>query len=156
MTQRCGDRATFAVEVGGVATPGMRVVDLWAAGRRLTVDDNAAYVPSLLLYMRIDAQREVAACPFPGRSPTEVFRLLDEDETELRERFRFLQWTEIVDNVTAFAYRDGDLVIVFGFWRESHPVPEEVGQVFTTRIRPSEFAAIVEQAADLLAAEPSR
>src|SRR5690242_13789783 len=83
MTERFGDRATFAVEIDGVATPGLRVVDLWAAGRRLTVDDNAAYVPSLVFYMRADAERvrqgRVPACPFPGRGPAEIFELVYAD-----------------------------------------------------------------------------
>ena len=48
MTRQFGDRTTFAVEVGGTATPGLRVVDLWAAGRRLTVDDNGPGVPDEL------------------------------------------------------------------------------------------------------------
>ncbi|BCY10639.1 hypothetical protein [Actinoplanes sp. L3-i22] len=154
MTERFGDRATFAVEIGGVATPGLRVVDVWAAGRRLTVDDNAAYVPSLAFYMRADAQRvragDLPACPFPGRSPEEIFGLVHADRTEFRERFWFLRWTEIVDNVSTYAYLDGDVVLGFRFWRDTHPVPEELGRFFTTRIPPEEFATIVENAVDAL------
>ena len=143
------------MEVGGVATPGLRVVDLWLAGRRLTVNDNAAYVPSLSAYMRRDAQRvrdsDIATCPFPGREPAEVFRLLHEDETGLREQFWFMRWTEIVDNVSTYAYLDGDLVVLFEFWRDDHPVPEELGEVFAARLLPERFLAIVEEATGVLA-----
>jgi hypothetical protein len=39
MTQRFGDRTTFAVEVGQSMSADLRVVDLWAAGKWLTTDD---------------------------------------------------------------------------------------------------------------------
>jgi hypothetical protein len=156
-TGRFGDRATFAVQVGGVAATGLRDVDLWLAGQRLTVHDNAAYAPSLSYYMRSDAQRvrrsDIAACPFPGHQPGEILRLLHADETELREQFRFMRWTEIVDNVSIYAYLDDDLVIVFEFWREDHPFPEDLGNVFAVRLPPEEFLAIVEEAADQLDTE---
>jgi hypothetical protein len=160
MTRRFGDRATFAVEVGAIASPGLRVVDLWVAGKRLTVNDNAAYVPSLSAYMRMDAQRvhqrDIAGCPSPGREPEEIFLLLYADETEFREQFWFMRWSEIVDNVSIYAYLDGDLAIVFKFWREDHPVPEELGKVFVARIPPKKFVAIVENATGLLDAEFAR
>jgi hypothetical protein len=147
MTRQFGGRATFAVEVGGTATPGLRVVDLWAAGRRLTVDDNAAHAPSLSYYMRMDAQRvrrhEIPACPFPGREPGEIFRLLHADETEMRQRFWFMRWSEILDNVSTYAYLDDDLVIVFEFWGEA--------QVFAARIPSEKFVAVIDDATDLLA-----
>jgi hypothetical protein len=153
-----GNRDIFAIEVGEVATPGLRTVDLWLAGQRLTVMDNAAYVQSLRIYMRADAQRvrhrDVPSSPLPGRGPEEVFRLLHADETGLREQFWFMQWTEIVDNVLSYAYLDDDLVIVISFWRDDHPAPQDLGKVFATRIAPDAFVNIVEQAADLLDAGP--
>jgi len=145
------------VEVGGTATPGLRVVDLWVAGRRLTVDDNAAYVPSLSYYMQMDAQRvrrrELPACPFPGREPGEIFRLLHADETGFRQQFWLMHWSEILDNVSTYAYLDDDLTIIFEFWRETHPTPEDLGRVFVTRIPPDRFVAIIEEATALLATE---
>ena len=39
-----GDRATFAAEVGARTSRDLRTVDLWAAGKLLTTDDNAAFV----------------------------------------------------------------------------------------------------------------
>lgn len=57
MNRRFGDRAMFAVEVGAIMPPAFRTVDLWAAGRWLTTDDNVVYVPSFSWYMRLDAER---------------------------------------------------------------------------------------------------
>jgi hypothetical protein len=57
--------------------------------------------------------------------------------------------------VSLYAYLDDDLVIVFQFWRASHPFPEDLGKVFVATIRPDEFAAVVGAAADLLDAGAS-
>ncbi len=147
------------MEVGEITPPDLRVVDLWAAGRWLTTDDNVAFVPSLSRYMQWDAQRvrqrDVRPCPFPGLAPEEIFWLLHEDETDFREQFWFMRWSEIVDNVSMYAYLEEDLMIVFRFWRASHRFPEELGKVFVARIPPDEFATIVEEAANLLDAGSS-
>ena len=58
--------------------------------------------------------------------------------------------------MTSYAYLDGDLVILFGFWRATHPYPEELGSVFVARIPPDEFAGTLEAAADLLDADLRR
>ncbi|WP_433133729.1 hypothetical protein ACQPWW_16645 [Micromonospora sp. CA-240977] len=153
MTQ-IGNRDTFAVEVGEPVSPNLRVVDLWAAGKRLTAYDNVAYVPSLCHYLRSASaqvrRREIRPCPFPGRSPEEIFRRLEADGTEFRERYWFLQWSEIVDNVTPYAYLDDDLTIVFAFGRASHLFPDDVGKIFVARIPPDSFAATLDRAVDLL------
>ncbi|MCG5446215.1 hypothetical protein NIE79_004783 [Micromonospora sp. NIE79] len=160
MTRRFGDRATFAVEVGEVESPTLRTIDVWAAGTHLTTDDNSAYLPSLRPAMRSTAarirRRDVPACPYPGRSPETVFRLLEQDGTEFRERFWFLQWGEILDNVSRYAYLDGDLVLVFSFWRPTHPVPDDLGAIFVATLPPDEFTTTVLAAADLLDAESVR
>ncbi len=137
-----------------MTAPALRALDLWAAGKWLTCDDNMAHVPSLTWYMRKDAdrvrRRHVRPCPVPGRSPEEVFRLLQADRAEFREKFWFMRWSETVDNVSTYAYLDGDLVIAFGFWRPTHPFPEDLGEVFVARVSPDEFVTLVEEAADLL------
>src|SRR5262245_33784715 len=96
MTNRFGDRSTFAVELGAIEPPRLRVVDLWVAGQLLTIDDNVAYVPFIVKAMRSTAekvrQRDVASCPFPDRSPDEIFQLLQTDDTAFRESFWFMQW----------------------------------------------------------------
>ncbi|MFI7431883.1 hypothetical protein ACQP08_31370 [Micromonospora zamorensis] len=159
-TARFGERTTFAVEVGGPATPGLRTVDLWLANKRLTVSDNAAYLPSLSTYMQADAHRvrggDIAPCPFPGYEPGEVFRLLHAKETKFREQFWFMRWTEITDNVSTYAYLDGDLVIVFEFWRKDHSFPEELGKAFSARLPPESFVGIVEEATRMLDADSTR
>ncbi|MEU4155484.1 hypothetical protein [Actinoplanes sp. NPDC026670] len=149
MTRVIGDRDRFAVEIGELVSPQLRVVDLWAAGRRLTVDDNTAYVPSFCHSFRMAARRFPVA-PFPGCSPEETFRLLDEDRGGFRSGYRFFEWTEIVDNVSGYRYLDGDLVLVFTFWRATHPVPDEVGRVLVARVSPVEFTSIVETAVAFL------
>ncbi|WBB69045.1 hypothetical protein [Micromonospora sp. WMMD812] len=140
--------------MGEIQSPSLRVVDLWMAGRRMTTDDNSAFVPFFSPAIRSTAaqvrRRDVKPCPFPGRAPEDAFRLLHANDTEFREQFWFMQWGETVDNVSKYAYLDDDLVIVFAFWRASHPFPEDLGKVFVARIPPDEFAATVEQAAELL------
>ena len=160
--RRFGERARFCVEIGASTPPSLRTVDLWAGGRRLTTDDDTAYVPALAHRMRSTAaevrRRDVSPSPFPRCSPEEVFRRLDADAeaggSDLPQRFRLISdWTEIVDNVTSYGYRDGDdLVIVFGYWRATHPFPEDLGRVFVARIAADEFVTVVEQAAGFLVA----
>lgn len=156
-TRRFGGLATFAVEIGEIEPYQLRVVDLWAAGKRLTTDDNYAFLPFFINAMRSSAaqvrRRDVRPCPFPDRTPEEIFRLLHADDTEFREQFWFMQWGEIVDNVSKYAYLDDDLVIVFAFWRRTHPFPDDLGKVFVARIPPDKFVATVEEAADLLDVE---
>jgi hypothetical protein len=158
MMRRFGDRATFAVEVGDVTAPSLRVVDLWAAGTWLTTDDNEVFVPSFVLCLRSAAsqvrRRDVAPCPFLERSPEEIFRLLQaDDETGFREQFWLMNWGVTVDNVSSYAYLDDDLVIVFRFWRAEHPFPEDRETIFVARISPDDFAAALDGAADLIDAD---
>ena len=173
MTRRFGDRATFAVEVGPEAgSADLRVVDLWVAGRHLTVRDNVAYVPFLRRVLRETAarvrRREVPPCPFPGHSPDAVFRLLESDRTEFREQFWFLRWGEIVDNVSAYAYLDDELVLMVAFVPGADTAQHGTGSAsaaprpaappgggnaaFCARIAAEDFAATVAGAAELLEA----
>ncbi|MEV4385383.1 hypothetical protein AB0J68_06585 [Micromonospora sp. NPDC049580] len=148
-----GNRETFALDVGEALSPSLRVVDLWAAGKMLTARDNMAYVPSLRHYIRSASARvrgrEIQPCPFPEQSPEAIFRRLEAEQTEFREQYWFLRWSEIVDNVESYAYLDDDLVIVFAF-RGAGLSPEDVGKVFVARVPPDNFAATLDQAADLL------
>lgn len=161
-TRRFGDRAGFCVEIGEITPPSLRTVDLWAGGKWLTTDDNTVYLPSFIHVLRSTAarvrRRDVSPCPFPERSPEEIFRLLHaDDESDFRERFWLMHWGETVDNVTSYVYLDGeDLVIVFGFRPLRHPFPEDLGKVFVARIPADEFAGVLEQAADLLDGEFAR
>jgi GGDEF domain-containing protein len=55
-----------------------------------------------------------------------------------------MRWGETVDNLSCYAYLDGDLVIVFTFTRARHAFPEDLGKVFVARISPDEFATVLE------------
>jgi hypothetical protein len=154
MAKRFGGRATFAVEVGQLQPSDLRIVDLWAAGTLLTTNDNTAYVPSFSPSLRSSAarvrRREARPCPFPERSPEQNFQRLHADQTGFREQYWFMHWGETVDNVSAYAYLNGDLVIVFTFQRIQQPFLENCGQVFVARIPPQEFVDTLEAAADFL------
>jgi hypothetical protein len=153
-----GDKSRFGAEVGE-SSPLCRV-DLWAAGRRLTCDDNMAYVPQFRRDV-LDAvawlrSGEGSPLPFAGLSAEATHRRLvqragDDDEPEadyqLRGRFRVLLWGPTTDNVTAHLFREEDrLVITLSFWREEHLLshPEDAGAVFTVEIPAKEFVGILE------------
>jgi len=80
MTQRFGDRTTFAVEVGQSMSADLRVVDLWAAGKWLTTDDSVVFLPSFLRCLLLSAaqvrRRDLQPSSFPDRAPAEIFTLL--------------------------------------------------------------------------------
>ncbi|MFD5328147.1 hypothetical protein [Streptomyces sp. NPDC127092] len=153
-----GNKARFAAEVG---EPGpLRRVDLWAAGKWLTCDDNVAYVPQFRRDVRDAAAwlraGEGSSLPFAGLSAEATHRRLrqharDDDESEvdyqLRSRFRALDWGPTTDNVMAYLFREEDhLVITLEFWREEHLVnhPEDAGAVFVVEIPAEEFMGILE------------
>ncbi|MFF1511932.1 hypothetical protein [Streptomyces sp. NPDC058326] len=164
-----GDRARFAAEVG---EPGpLCRVDLWAAGKWLTCDDNMAYVPQFRRDV-LDAAAwlrsgEGASLPFAGLSAEATHRRLrqragDDDESEadyqLRSRLRVLLWGPTTDNVMAYLFREKDhLVITLEFWREEHLFthPEDAGAVFVVEIPAEEFIGILEGIAAALDASSS-
>jgi hypothetical protein len=58
-----------------------------------------------------------------------------------------LDWGPTTDNVQSFLFRRGpDAVITFEFCRESHPRPEEVGQVFVAQLPERELLRVLHQA----------
>ncbi|MEU5166324.1 hypothetical protein [Streptomyces mutomycini] len=153
-----GDKRRFAAEVGEAGA--LCRVDLWAAGRWLTCDDNMAYVPQF----RRDVLNTAAwlrsgrgsPIPFAGVSAEAAHRQLmlragDDDEPEAghrpRSRFRVFLWGPTTDNVTAYLFREEDrLVITLGFWREEHLInhPEDAGAVFVLEIPTDDFIGILE------------
>ncbi|MGQ4458417.1 hypothetical protein [[Kitasatospora] papulosa] len=161
-----GDKFRFAAEAG---EPGpLCRVDLWAAGKLLTCDDNMAYVPQFrrdvldtVAWLR---SGEGSPLPFAGLSAEATHRRLmqrpgDDDEPEadyqLRSRFRVLLWGPTTDNVTAYLFREEDrLVITLSFWREEHLLshPEDAGAVFVVEIPAEEFNEILEGIAAALGA----
>ncbi|MBM9507925.1 hypothetical protein [Actinacidiphila acididurans] len=159
-----GDKQRFAAEVGEWDQALCRV-DLWAAGKWLTCDDNMAFGPQFRRDVRDTAawlrSGQASAPPFPGLSPQATHRRLmlragTDDETEaefeFRSRFRVLDWGPTTDNVTAHLFRDGDhLAITLQFWRDAHLAkhPEDAGEVFLATLPTREFVATLE---DLVAA----
>ncbi|GIE69554.1 hypothetical protein Apa02nite_056620 [Actinoplanes palleronii] len=169
MMRRLGDRARLAVEVGEVwppdaATGDLRTVDVWAGGTWLTTVDNTAYVPSFTHYLRRDAEqvrrRDVRTCPFPERSPEEICRLLYAQacagESDFSEQFRLMDWGPTADNVTCFAYLNGDELIITLVLRDDDHLPEDQEKVVVARILADECVAVLTEAADLLDAERVR
>jgi hypothetical protein len=159
MMRRFGDRATFAIEVGGLpayvieagftGVSQVRMVDIWAGGRWLTCHDNAAFVPTLVHDLRCVAElvrrREVPRRPFPWRSPADVFRILSANDSEFRTRFWLLRnWDEILDNVETYTWLDDPLVVAF---RIRKPF---LTQVFVARVHPDEFVSTLDDAAGFL------
>jgi hypothetical protein len=158
--RRFGDRATFAVEGGGLPdyvvaagatqTSEVREVDVWAGGKCLTRHDNAAFVPTLVPDMRYSAElvrrKDVPARPFPWRSPAEVFRLLHANETEFRQRFWLMNtWDEIMDSVETYTWLDGPLLVIAA--RIHRPVHTDI---FVARVPQDEFLTTVDEAATFL------
>ncbi|MFE2598722.1 hypothetical protein ACFXCZ_19845 [Streptomyces sp. NPDC059396] len=153
-----GDKHRFAAEVGGQGQ--LCRVDLWAAGKWLTCDDNMAYVPQFrrdvldtAAWLRSGAGSPM---PFAGMSAEATHRRLmhragNDDETEadygLRSQFRTLLWGPTTDNVTTHLFREEDrLVITLEFWRQEHLLnhPEDAGAVFVAEIPMEEFAGILD------------
>ncbi|MGW8600510.1 hypothetical protein ACWGLB_16445 [Streptomyces sp. NPDC055893] len=161
-----GDRFRFAAAVG---EPGpLCRVDLWAAGKWLTCDDNMAYVPAFrravldtCAWLR---SGEGSPLPFPGLSAEATHRRLmaramddadpevepeaePEADYEQRSRFQVLHWGPTTDNVIAHLFREkDDLVITLEFWREEHlrNHPEDSGVVYVVEIQAQEFVSILD------------
>ncbi|CAM5281952.1 hypothetical protein [Streptomyces atroolivaceus] len=160
-----GDKSRFAAEVG---EPGpLCRVDLWAAGKWLTCDDNLVYVPQFRRDVRDTAawlrSGEGSPLPFAGLSAEATHRRLrqhaghdDESEADyqLHSRFGVLLWGPTTDNVMAYLFHEGDrLVITLEFWREEHLVhhPDDAGAVFGVEVPADEFIGILEGIAAALA-----
>jgi hypothetical protein len=152
MTMLFGDKQRFAAEVGEFwgNSDQLRRVDLWAAGRWWTCDDNTVFVPQFCLSVRGTADwlrsgRDLSL-PFPGLSPAETHRHLLELDDGSRERFCFSHWGPTTDNILGHAFRVGEqLVITFEFWRELHPVREEQGVVFVAELPATELLSVLDQ-----------
>jgi hypothetical protein len=122
VAQRFGDRSRFAVEVGDCwqGGPGVRVVDVWAADRWLTCDDNHALVTHFAgmlqravgsLLAEEPRYRRVVDRPYPDLSVADNHRRLCADaETDNSEYLacRFMDWGPTADNVRMHLFREGD------------------------------------------------
>lgn len=152
MTALFGDKQRFAAEVGEFRDghQQLRRVDLWAAGRWWTCDDNTAFVPQFCMSVQGSVNWLRSGCdltqPLPEVSATEAHRRLLAADDGSREQFWFPLWGPTTDNVTAHVFRIGDrLIIPFEFWRPTHPRPEELGWVFVAELPEAEFVGVLEQ-----------
>jgi hypothetical protein len=139
MIERFGDRARFAIEVGPVLNPRLRVVDLWAANVHLTCDDNHAYVSQFCASMERTLDRLTPTfgrpLPWPELGPEECHRRLQAGGYEACSPHFFLDWGPTTDNLQSLVFQDADdLILTTAFWRPQHPRPEELGKVFVVRL----------------------
>ena len=156
-----GDKQRFAAEVGEFSdgSTQLRRVDLWAAGRWWTCDDNTAFVPQFCLSVQdsVNWLRSGSDLtqPFPEVNAAEAHRRLLAVDDGSREQFWFPLWGPTTDNVTAHVFRAGNLLVIpFEFWRPRHPRPEELGQVFVTELPESELLGVLEQMLAALGCSP--
>jgi hypothetical protein len=155
-----GQLTRFAITVGEILSDngGSRRVDVWAADRWLTCEDNNVYVPHFAGCL----QRAVGALlsdptdrrlgrPYPELSAMDNYRRLRADaETDNSEHlaYRFMDWGPTADNVGMLIFREGGTVYLpFSFWRPDHHVPSELGQVFVAELPERELATVLHEAA---------
>ncbi len=159
MVMRFGDKQRFATEVGEAPSGAtlLRRVDLWAAGRWWTCDDNMVFVPQFCASVLRTVRWLESGCdltpPLPGVDAAEAHRALLAADDGSRERFWFPRWGPTTDNVTAHVFRVGDRVVIpFAFWRPEHPRPEERGQVFVAELPEAELLRVLRQTLAVLGA----
>ncbi|QEL16987.1 hypothetical protein [Limnoglobus roseus] len=152
-----GDKQCFAAEVGEFwqRSQQLRRVDLWAADRWWTCDDNIVFVPQFCLsvcdslaWLRSGSD---LSQPFPEADAAESHRRLLAVDDGSREKFWFPQWGPTTDNITAHVFRAGDwLTIPFEYWRTRHHRPDEMGRVFVAEMPQIELIEVLEQMLDAL------
>ncbi|MBX3397105.1 MAG: hypothetical protein KF873_00070 [Gemmataceae bacterium] len=157
MAELFGDKSRFAAEVGDYwdEQEQNRHVDLWAGGRRLTCDDNIAFVPVLCMDVSETVDWLKSGCdlspPFPDLTPIETHRRLVELDDGSREKYWFPHWGPITDNVTGHLFRIGEQVtITLDFWRNTHSIPEERGVPFAIELPEKELIEVLEQTLTVL------
>jgi hypothetical protein len=136
---------------------GSRRVDVWAADRWLTCDDNNVYVPHLAGCLQravgslLCDPRNRRGRPYPALSVEENYRrLLADAETDNTEflAHRFMDWGPTADNVGMFLFREeGTAYLPFSFWRPDHHDPSERGKVFVAELPEWELARVLHDAA---------
>ncbi|WP_449350343.1 hypothetical protein [Streptomyces shaanxiensis] len=119
-----GSRAGFGLEFHVERDPGLLCVDVFVGGLQVNTWDNAFYPPLLVKKLKDELGRLRTPSPPPAgfTSPAEAFRIAEGwmyddtrtptfsgDEEDLA-RCEFLEWGECTDQVTAFAFPDGDMV----------------------------------------------
>lgn len=160
MRQSFGHPARFAITLGGFWGEGdaIRVVDVYAADRWLTCDDNHAYVPHFAGMLKRsvgrlldEPQYRTIARPFPELSPADNHRRLCADAVTDNSQYldyRFMDWGPTADNVSMHYFRESDTAFLpFSFSRADHHDPAELGQVFVAELPWRELACVLHEAA---------
>ena len=160
MTQRFGERNTFAIELGkpDEASPDLRTVDVYAAGRWLTCADNVAFLPQFIGSLNDDLNWLITPptqkrdkLPFDTLSPTEnhneMLKIATEDN-DLHLFHRFMDWGPTADNVSMHLFRsDGTASLPFSFWRENHHDPNELETTFCAKLPANDLMTTLHHAA---------
>ncbi|MET9844055.1 hypothetical protein ACFZC6_38555 [Streptomyces ossamyceticus] len=125
-----GTRTGFGLDFHVERDPGLLCVDVFVGGLPVNTWDNAFYPPLLVKKLKDELSRfRAPTAPPPGfTSPEESFRIAEDwiygdsgtwtrsgaeaeaDAGEELARWEFLEWGECTDQVTAFAFPDGDQV----------------------------------------------
>ncbi|MCL6731797.1 hypothetical protein [Streptomyces neyagawaensis] len=125
-----GARTGFGLEFHVERDPGLLCVDVFVGGLHVNAWDNAFYPPLLVKKLKDELSRFNAptARPTGFTSPEESFRIAEHwmygdtgtgtrsgadagaEAGEELARWEFLEWGECTDQVTAFAFPDGDQV----------------------------------------------
>ncbi|GLZ78571.1 hypothetical protein Afil01_33780 [Actinorhabdospora filicis] len=113
-----GTRTGFGLDFHIERDPGLLCADIFIGGLHVNTWDNAFYPPLLVRCLTEEAARFGApAEPVAGfTSPREAFGLAEhaayDDATGRADLVRcaFLEWGECTEEVTAFAFPDGDRV----------------------------------------------
>ncbi len=152
-----GQLARFAIRVGEIRTEDghSRWVDVWAADRWLTCEDNNVYVPHFAgcLERAVRGLLSEPGCrhgrPYPELSVVDNYRRLraDADNAEFL-RYQFMHWGPTSDNVGILLFREeGTAYLPFSFLWPDHHDPSEWGQVFVAELPEWELAAVLHDAA---------
>ena len=123
-----GELTRFAITVAEVLSDngGSRRVDVWAADRWLTCDDNSVYVPHFAGSLQhavgslLSDPRHSRGRPYPELSVADNYRRLRADaKTDNTEylAYRFMDWGATADNVSMLLFREGGTAYLpFSFW----------------------------------------
>ncbi|WP_354637351.1 hypothetical protein [Kitasatospora camelliae] len=122
-----GSRTGFGLEFHVEQDPGLLCVDVFVGGLHVNTWDNAFYPPLLVKKLKDELSRfrTPTAPPVGFTSPSESFRTAESWLYDMYDaaatgtapgaeaalaRCVFLEWGECTDEVTAFAFPDGDRV----------------------------------------------
>lgn len=154
-----GQLTRFAITVGEILSDngGSRRVDVWAADRWLTCDDNNVYVPHVAGCLQhavrglLSDPRACRGRPYPELSVEDNYRRLRAAaETDNGEylSYRFMDWGPTADNVGMLLFREeGTAYLPFAFCRPDHHDPSELGKVFVAELPEWELAGVLHDAA---------